>query len=55
MPGRARLNAPGTLSALVRYEWSGHGGIMGHGTHEWHDTEYGLNWFGKRLKEPHRL
>ncbi len=43
-----------SLSALDRYEWSGHGGIMGHGIYEWYDTEYVLSWFGKRLKEARR-
>jgi REP element-mobilizing transposase RayT len=51
-PVRAKMVE--SLSALDRYEWSGHGSIMGHGTYEWHDTEYVLSWFGKRLKEARR-
>ncbi len=35
-PVRAKM--VDSLSALDRCEWSGHGSIMGHGIHEWHDS-----------------
>ena len=44
-----------SLSALDYYAWSGHGGVMGHVAYEWHDTEYVLNWFGKRLKQARQV
>ncbi len=40
-----------SLPSLDRYAWSGHGSVMGQVAYEWHDTEYVLNWFGKRLKQ----
>ena len=46
-----RAGVVDSLSALDRYPWSGHSGIMGHVPYEWIDADYVLNWFGKRLKQ----
>jgi hypothetical protein len=43
-----------SLSSMDRYAWSGHGSIMGQVAYQWHDTEYVLNWFEKRLKQARR-
>lgn len=43
------------LSALDCYAWSGHRSVMGNVAYEWHDTEYVLNWFGKRLKSARQV
>lgn len=38
------------LKSLDKYPYSGHSVLMGRVEHEWQDTEYVLEWFGKRIK-----
>ncbi|MGQ9694069.1 MAG: hypothetical protein ACUVWV_04920 [Thermodesulfobacteriota bacterium] len=61
MPGRARLDAPGTLhhiiirgidelqifkvKALSQYPWSGHGVLIGQFKNDWQDVDYVLKLF----------
>ena len=40
-----------TLSQLDDYLWSGHSVLMGRGSFKWQDTQYVLQWFGKKHKQ----
>ena len=38
-----------SMSALDRYPWCGHTGILGHANHPWQDRAYVLGWFGNTV------
>ncbi len=38
------------LRSLDKFPYSGHSALMGRVEHEWQDTDYVLEWFGKRVK-----
>ncbi len=38
------------LRSLDKYPYSGHSALMGRVKYKWQDTDYVLEWFGKRLK-----
>jgi putative transposase len=45
-----RANVVTGVTSLDTYPYSGHSVVMGRVDHEWQDTAYVLEWFGKRGK-----
>ncbi|MDL1985213.1 MAG: hypothetical protein LWX54_13670 [Deltaproteobacteria bacterium] len=46
-PLRAKIVSD--IKELNKYPYSGHSALMGRKKHEWHDTEYVLSYFGKKV------
>jgi putative transposase len=45
-----RANMVKCLASLDKYPYAGHSVVMGRVEHDWQDTDYVLEWFGKRVK-----
>ncbi len=43
------------LVQLDRFQWAGHGGLMGKVKNSWQDVDYVLSWFGKRAGQARRI
>jgi REP element-mobilizing transposase RayT len=46
-----RANIVDTISKLAKYQWCGHGVILGRFQNTWQDREFVLKWFGKKQGE----
>ena len=45
-----RANMVKSLASLDKYPYAGHSAVMGRVERQWQDTDYILEWFGKRVK-----
>jgi putative transposase len=45
-----RANMVKSLASLDKYPYAGHSAVMGRVEQKWQDTDYVLEWFGKRVK-----